>query len=81
MPRMVWTPEVSQREMSALKECKSWKSQLMSVTRETHQPAMGPYSAMAAAAFELYSVAAVLRETLLVKMWPEQRGVSQTYLL
>ena len=79
MPRMVWTREVSQREMSALKECKFWKSKLMSVTPETHQSAMGPYFAIAAAAFELYSVAAVLRETLLVKIWPEQRGVSQTY--
>ena len=51
MPRMVWTPEVSQREMSALKECKFWKSKLMSVTPETHHSPMAPNFAMAEAAF------------------------------
>ena len=40
----------------------------MSVTPETHQPAMGPYFAVAAAAFELYSVAAVFREALSAKV-------------
>ena len=39
-------------------------------TPETHQPAMGPYLAVAAAAFELYSVAAVFREALSAKVWP-----------
>ena len=41
----------------------------MSVTRETHQSAMGPYVAMAAAASESYSVTAVFRSALLVKVW------------
>ena len=44
----------------------------MSATRETHQSAMGPYVAMAAAASEPYSVAAVFRSALLVKVWPVQ---------
>ena len=47
----------------------------MSVTPETHQPAMGPYFAVAAAAFELYSVAAVFREALSAKVLrPVQPG-------
>ena len=47
----------------------------MSVTPETHQPAVGPYLAVAAAAFELYSVAAVLREALSAKVLrPVQAG-------
>ena len=46
----------------------------MSVTPETHQPAMGPYFAVAAVAFETYSVTAVLRLALLVKVWPVQAG-------
>ena len=46
----------------------------MSVTPETHQPAMGPYLAVAAAAFELYSMAAVFREALSAKLWPVQAG-------
>ena len=47
----------------------------MSVTPETHQPAMGPYFAVAAAAFELYSVAAVCREVLSAKVLrPVQPG-------
>ena len=67
MLRMFLTREVFQPEMSALK-LPSWKkSRLMSVTPETHQPPMGPYFAMAAAAFELYSVTAVLREALSAK--------------
>ena len=56
----------------------------MSVTPETSQQAMGPYFAMAAAAFELYSTTAVLRwsQALPAKvLCPVQRGVSQTYLL
>ena len=68
------TREVSQPEMSALKLRMPWKSCLMSVTPETHQPAMGPYFAVAAAAFELYSVAAVLREALSAKVVPVQAG-------
>ena len=39
----------------------------MSVTPETHQPAMAPYFAVAAAAFESYSVTAVCREALSAK--------------
>ena len=62
------TRDVSQPEMSALKLRKLWKSWLMSVTPETHQPAMGPYFAVAAAAFELYSPAAVFREALSAKV-------------
>ena len=47
----------------------------MSVTPETHQPAMGPYFAVAAVAFETYSVTAVSRSVaLLVKVWPVQAG-------
>ena len=46
----------------------------MSVTPETHQPAMGPYFAVAAVASETYSVTAVLRLALLVKVWPVQAG-------
>jgi hypothetical protein len=41
----------------------------MSVMAETHQSAMGPYFAMAEAAFESNSVTAVFREALLVKVW------------
>jgi hypothetical protein len=41
----------------------------MSVMAETHQSAMGPYFAMAKAAFESNSVTAVFREALLVKVW------------
>jgi hypothetical protein len=71
---MFVTREVSHPEMSALKFCKSRKRELMSVTRETHQPAMAPYFISAAAAFELYSVAAVFRSALLVKASPLQAG-------
>ena len=55
-------------EMSALKFRISSKSPLMSVMAETHQSAMGPYVAMAEAAFESNSVTAVLREALLVNV-------------
>ena len=41
----------------------------MSVMPETHQSAMGPYFAMAEAAFELNSVTAVFREALVVKVF------------
>jgi hypothetical protein len=58
------TREVSQLEMSSLKWYMLKKSLPMSVTRETHQPAMGPYFAVAAAAFQLYSMTAVFREAL-----------------
>eukprot|EP00964_Phaeocystis_antarctica_P069421 scaffold42180_cov51-Phaeocystis_antarctica.AAC.3 len=64
---MVVTPEVSQLEMSALKLFKPRKSSLMSVMPETHQSAMGPYFAMAEAAFEMNSVTAVFRKALVVK--------------
>ena len=40
----------------------------MSVMAETHQSAMGPYVAMAEAAFELNSVTAVRRDALVVKV-------------
>ena len=40
----------------------------MSVMAETHQSAMGPYFAMAEAAFELNSVTAAFREALVVKV-------------
>ena len=47
----------------------------MSVMAETHQSAMGPYFAMAEAAFELNSVTAVFREALLGKVSTMQAGV------
>jgi len=68
MSCMVVTLEVSQPEMSALKFVKKRKRKLMSVMAETHQSAMGPYFAMAEAAFELNSVTAVFREALLGKV-------------
>jgi len=68
MRYMSVTLEVSQSEMSALKFVKSRKSSRMSVMAETHQSAMGPYFAMAEAAFELNSVTAVFREALVVKV-------------
>ena len=40
----------------------------MSVTPETHQLAMAPYLAVAAAEFELYSVTAVCRDALSAKV-------------
>ena len=40
----------------------------MSVTPETHQLAMAPYFAVAAAEFELYSVTAVCRDALSAKV-------------
>ena len=40
----------------------------MSVMAETHQSAMGPYFAMAEAAFELNSVSANFRDALLAKV-------------
>ena len=49
----------------------------MSVTPETHQPAVGPYLAVAAAAFELYSVAAVFREVLFAKVLRPVQAVSE----
>jgi hypothetical protein len=72
MRYMVVTLEVSQPEMSALKFVKYMKSWLMSVMAETHQSAMGPYFAMAEAAFELNSLSAVFRESLVVKVSPMQ---------
>ena len=73
MRAMSVTLEVShQPEMSALKFFKLWKSSRMSVMAEMHQSAMGPYFAMAEAAFELNSVTAVFREALVVKVSPMQ---------
>ena len=69
MKYMVVTLEVSQLDMSALKFFEFWKREPMSVMAETHQSAMGPYVAMAKAAFESNSVTAVFREPLLVKVW------------
>ena len=46
----------------------------MSVTPETHQPAMAPYVAVAAAASESYSVAAVFRSALLVNVEVQAGG-------
>lgn len=55
---MVVTREVSQLEMFALKSPMPRKRELMSVTRETHQSAMGPYFLIAARAFESSSLTA-----------------------
>ena len=49
--RMSVTPEVSQREMSALNPFWLKKRLLMSVMDETSQLAMGPYVAMATVGF------------------------------
>ena len=43
----------------------------MSVTSETHQPAMAPYFAMAEAASELYNVTASRRGALFVKVFDD----------
>ena len=69
MPRMFVTREVFQLEMSALKLYKFLKRSLMSVTPETHQSAMGPYVAMAAARSALCAWTAVRREALVVKVF------------
>ena len=42
--------------------------------RDAPQPPMGPYFSVAAAAFESYSVTAVLKEALSAKLWPVQGG-------
>ena len=68
MRSMVVTPEVFQLEMSALKFSKASKSSLMSETAETSQSAMGPYSAIAKAAFALNAWTATFREALVVKV-------------
>ena len=68
------TRDVSQPEMSALKLCKCEKTKLMSVTPETHQPAMAPYFVVAAPTFESYSVAAVFRSALLVNVEVQAGG-------
>jgi len=62
------TLDVSQLDTSALKLFKLWKSQLMSVMADTHQSAMGPYVAMAAAGSALYAWTAVFREAVLVNV-------------
>ena len=64
---MFVTLDVSQLDMSALKLFKLWKRLLMSMTAETSQSAMGPYSAVAVATSALYAWTAVVRELLLVK--------------
>ena len=64
---MLVTPEVSQSEMSALKSFKSSKRELMSVTAETSQSAMGPYVAVAAVGLALNAWTAVSRAALVVK--------------
>jgi len=74
MRLMVVTLEVSQPEMSALKFVKPRKRERMSVMAETHQSAMGPYFAMAEAAFELNCVTAVFRESLVVKVGGDDDG-------
>ena len=79
MRYMFVTLEVSQPEMSALKFFKiasmfPLKSSLISVMAETHQSAMGPYFAMAEAAFELNCVTAVFRESLVVKVGGDDDG-------
>ena len=79
MSFMFVTREVSQPEMSALKLNKLLKRLFMSVTPETHQPAMGPYFAVAAAAFESYSVTAFLRPTLAVKVLRAVQGEVDTH--
>ena len=69
MPAMVVTLEVSQLEKSALKFGNIEKRWLMSVMPETHQSAIGPYVAMAAAGPALYARTAVRREALVVKVF------------
>ena len=68
MRSMVVTPDVSQLETSALKFVKPSKRELMSVMAETHQSAMRPYVAMAAAGSVLYAWTAVFREAVLVNV-------------
>ena len=62
------TPEVFQLEMSALNSSIRKKSLLMSVIRETSQPAMGPYFFSALARFLLKALTAFFRESLPVKV-------------
>ena len=69
MPTMLVTLEVSQLDMSALKFRKPSKRLLMSVMAETHQSAMGPYVAMAAAGSALNAWTALFREALVVKVF------------
>ena len=64
---MFVTLEVSQLEMSASNFFKLWKRELMSAMAETHQPAMGPYVAVAAVGSALYAWTAVLRAAGLLK--------------
>ena len=63
---MFVTLEVFQLDMSALKLRKLLKRLLMSVTPETPQSAMGPYTATAADAFKLNLTTADIRSTLVV---------------
>ena len=74
MPRIVVTRDVSQLEISALKLLMSLKSPFIAVTPGKHQSAMAPCFAMAAFSFTLYSTAAALRESLLVKQAGGLRG-------
>ena len=68
------TPDVSQLEMSALKSFKCFKRELMSVTAETSQSAMRPYSAVAAAGSVLYAWTAVFRAAVLVNVAEQVPG-------
>ena len=69
MKLMSVTPEVSQLEMSALKDVMSLKSSNMSVMAETSQWLMGPYCPMAEAALLLNSWAANLSAARLAKAY------------
>ena len=69
MKLMSVTPEVSQPEMSALKDVRSLKSSNMSVMAETSQWLMGPYCPMAEAALLLNSWAANLSAARLAKAY------------
>ena len=69
MALMSVTPEVSQLEMSALKDVLSLKSSNMLVMAETSQWAMGPYFAMAEAALLVNSSRASSRAFRLAKAY------------
>ena len=71
---MFVTRDVSQPEMSASKSRKFSKRELISVTPETHQSAMGPCFSVAEAASLSYSAAAVFREALSTKVLVQGGG-------
>ena len=74
MAPMLVTPEVSQLEMSALKDVLSLKSSNMLVMAETSQWAMGPYFAMAEAALSVNSSRASSRAFRLAKAYGGGEG-------